>query len=94
MHLNDEQLTQVRELARHFFTPKEIAIYLQVDIPAFMDAVMDEADPVFLAYQGGVLQTKYDINKQVLQLANSGSSPAQLMALGMMKDAKMKEADR
>lgn len=94
MHLSDEQLNQVKELARHFFTPREIAIFLQMDIEDFLDAVANEKNPVFLHYQGGVLQTKYEVNKQVLQLASSGSSPAQLMVLGMMKETKMKEVDR
>jgi hypothetical protein len=94
MHLSEQELIQVKELARHFFSPREIAIFLQKDIGEFTLACDDEHSPIFFQYQGGVLQTKYEVNKQVLQLANSGSSPAQTMALQLMKDGLMNKSNR
>lgn len=94
VHLNEEQLSQVRELAKVFFTPKEIAIYLQCDIPAFAEACHEEGSAVFMAFHGGRLESTFELRKNIMQLANSGSSPAQTMALELLKSSEMKMIDR
>jgi hypothetical protein len=94
LHLNEQELEQVKELAKVFFTPKEIAIYLQADLNDFVDACSIEGHPIYMAFHSGRLQTTYELRKNIMQLANSGSSPAQSMALDLLKTSEMKMIDR
>lgn len=90
---SDEILQQVRELAKLFFTPKEIAIILELD-DFFGMQCLDESSPAYKAYMAGKLQSEMELRKNILQLANSGSSPAQTMALDMLKQTNLKILDR
>ena len=94
MHLSKDQLDQVRELAKVFFSPKDIAIFLQVDPGEFSESCRDEQDPIYKAYYGGRLESEFEVRKSVLQLAISGSSPAQTMMLELLKNSTMKLSDR
>lgn len=94
MLLNEEQLAQVKEMAKVFLLPREIALILEVDVDAFVAACNDQRTAVYRSYQGGRLLSVFELRKNVLQLANSGSSPAQTMALELLRESEMKMLDR
>ena len=94
MHLNEQQTLEVTEMAKLFFTPREIAIFLKVNIEEFIACSKDESDPVYIAFVSGRLHTEYELRKSILQLATSGSSPAQTMMLELLKQLNLKMTDR
>lgn len=88
--LNDDEVKQVEELAAVFFTPKEIAIIMQLNIIDVDEAMEDDEAAFYLAFQKGRLQSEYDLRKSIAKLAKSGSSPAQTMSMDMLNKSKLK----
>lgn len=91
---SNEQIDQVKELASVFFTPKEIAVILEFDELEFVRDCQDESSMIGKAFLGGKLQSELKIRKSIIQLANSGSSPAQAMSLDIIKQSNLKMLDR
>jgi len=91
---SNEQLSEITSLAEVFFTPKEIAMILEVDPQEFIDICNDAGTEVGKAFNKGKLMSEFKVRKSIVQLANSGSSPAQAMVLEMMKQQKINQLDR
>lgn len=92
--ITEQDLQEIRINAELFFTPKEIAIMLEIDTVSFVEAVHEEGTDVYKAFYGGRLQSEVDLRKSIIKLAKSGSSPAQTMALDMFKQSKIKLTDK
>lgn len=91
---SNEQLQQVTELASVFFTPKEIAVIMELDEDIFLEDVQMESHQLSKAYLGGKLKSEFEVRKSIVQLAKSGSSPAQAMSMDMIKQSNLKMLDR
>jgi hypothetical protein len=91
---SDEQLLQVQELAGAFFTPKEIALIMDFPVEQFANDCQIECNKVARAYLAGKLKKEFEVRKSIIQLATSGSSPAQAMSLELIKQANLKQMDR
>jgi hypothetical protein len=91
--LTNDDLAEVKKLSAVFFTPKEIADILEVERTAFVDACNDDTTDVYEAFTGGLLLSEYEIRTSVLKLAKAGSSPAQAMALDLLKKVRVKMMD-
>lgn len=91
---SNDQLKEIGELAAVFFTPKEIALILEFPVEEFMLDCLDIKTPPGQAFHAGKLKSEFELRKSVLSLAKSGSSPAQSMALDLVKSANMKMIDR
>lgn len=92
--ITEEELKEVKSLAALFFTPKEIALMLEL-VPADIAEAMDnEADPFYLAFHGGRLQSEVDLRTSIIKLAKSGSSPAQTMSMDILLKSKIKMLDQ
>lgn len=92
--LTGADLQQVKDLAALFFTPREIAVMLEVDPLAFCDLCLAEGTTIYQAFQGGRLQAEVDLRTSITKLAKSGSSPAQTMAMDLLKQSRAKMLDR
>jgi hypothetical protein len=82
-------LNDITELAKLFFTPKQIAIILELDPDEFATRCNIEGTPEYSAFYRGQLISEKDLREKILLLASQGSSPAQSMALDMLKKLKM-----
>lgn len=94
--LTDDELKTISDLAALFFTPVEIALMLEVDDVAFKMACKTKTpfgSKVFDAYNSGHLQGQVDLRTGIMKMAKAGSSPAQTMALDILKQAKSKMID-
>ena len=91
---SNEQLQQVNELAAVFFTPREISIIMEMDEETFMDDVNREDHPLSKAFLSGKLKSEFEVRKSIVQLAKSGSSPAQAMSMELIKQNNLKMLDR
>lgn len=92
--LVDADFSQIKDLAALFFTPREIAIMLELPADLFIMECNNENSRCYEAFQGGRLQQEVDLRTSILKLAKSGSSPAQTMAMDLLKQSKVKLLDR
>lgn len=92
--LSEDTLVQIEELGKHFFTPREVATMLEIDEIFMMDSMNIPSSPIYRTYNKGFLQSEYELRKCILQLALSGSSPAQSMAKDIKDKATIKKLDR
>ena len=92
--LTEEEVQQITDLSSLFFTPREIAIMMQLDPAAFVMAVSNESTKEYIAFYSGRLQSEVDLRRSIIKLAKSGSSPAQTMSMDMMKHSAAKMLDK
>ena len=95
--LNDitpAELQEINAMGAVFFTPKQIAIAMEFEVDPFVDACLENGSDCYNAFEGGRLKSEFEVRKSVVQLAKSGSSPAQTMALEMIKISIMKMMDK
>jgi hypothetical protein len=91
--ITDSDLKEIQKLAGLFFTPKEIAVMLEMNPTAFYSACNVEGNDIYNAFTGGRLQGEVDLRESIMKMAKAGSSPAQTMALDMLKQSKLKLMD-
>jgi hypothetical protein len=95
--LNDitaEELAEVERLAGLFFSPREIAVMLELHLPEILEQLDSNEGNFYRAFQKGRLQNEVDLRKAIMQLARAGSSPAQTMAMDILNKSKAKMLDR
>jgi hypothetical protein len=92
--LTSDQEQKIRELAALFFSPKEIAIIMQLPVEAFCKACKKENSPAYKAFLAGRLQEEALVRKSIVDFAKKGSTPAQTMALDLIKLSAAKMIDR
>jgi hypothetical protein len=87
MNLSKNQLEEIEKLAALQFSPREVAIILQVDEEDFSDHVEIHGD-VRLRYQRGRLKASAEVRMAILTQAKNGSSPAQKQMLDLIASAQ------
>lgn len=88
--ITEADIDEIKNMATVFFTPKEIAVVLEVEVNAFTEACSTEGTAIYNAFAGARLKSEYELRLSVVKLAKSGSSPAQTMSLEMVKTSLMK----
>ena len=95
LQYSNDTLKQITELAALFFTPREVAMMLELDIDLFvMECELSPDGKGYLAFHSGRLQSEVDLRKSIMKLAKSGSSPAQTMVLDILLKSKVKMIDK
>lgn len=93
LDLEIEDLNLIEELASYFFTPKEIAVMLDVEEESFLFSIEFHGSKISTAFLKGRLQSEMELRKSIIKLAKSGSSPAQTMSLELLQKSKIKMLD-
>lgn len=92
---NDALLEEIKKLSALFFTPREIAVMLEISpVNLFVIECEREQSRYYAAFFAGRLQSELDLRTSIIKLAKSGSSPAQTMAMDMLGKSKIKMIDR
>lgn len=91
MELTEEQLEEIKKLAASCMKTHEICIIMQIKHAAFKEELENPNSPVFQAHQSGFLQTKYELQKKMIDLAKAGSSPAQAASIKLIQDKEIAE---
>ncbi|MES2590896.1 MAG: hypothetical protein V4608_03340 [Bacteroidota bacterium] len=81
--MTDTELKNTEDTAGFFFSPEETAIICE-----FPDSFLDRED-FQRAYKKGRLKRELALRKSVIELAVSGSSPAQVLAVQMLEKSKL-----
>lgn len=76
MNLSEEQLSAISDMASLFYTPKEIAINLEVDIDDFDMEIKSEQGPAYKAFMKGWFESDMKLRRSTLQSAINGSTPS------------------
>ena len=88
--LSTEELKQITDLSALFFTPRDIAKMLEFNETDFAKECKASDSKIHDAYYSGYLQGQVDLRTGIMKMAKAGSSPAQTMALELLKQTKLK----
>jgi hypothetical protein len=80
--LNEEQQSEIEELAGYFFTEDEVEE---------ISGISKNAQGFKKAFRKGSLIAEAEIRKSIIELAKAGSSPAQTLAWRMLESQKRTE---
>ena len=94
MNLTEEQLSEIEEMARLFFSPVDIAVNLCMDdeeTEFFASSVESRNTRCYpaVAYLRGWLSAEITLRKAIQQAALNGSSPAQQMMLNFQRESRI-----
>lgn len=92
--LTEQQLQQITDLAGLFFTPREIAVIMELPADLLITGVEVDSSHIHKAFWRGRLKEEYNIRSKVKKLADSGSSPAQTMMIEIINESAIKMMDR
>jgi len=92
MDYSPEQLLQIEDIAAAGYEPKQVSFMLGVSPAEFCELIRDEESDVSIAYFKGLYSSEYAVRKSVMTLAQSGSSPAQTMAMKIFDGTKQQLA--
>ena len=84
MHLSEEQIKQIEEMAYRLMSPELIAINIEVDEDDFTDTLTHLDSNVRKAYYKGLIRQQSDLRESIIKAAHNGSNPAQEQLLKMM----------
>lgn len=93
MILNSDQLNQITELAKLFYTPAEVCTIQELDPKYFEAHMANPHSEIFKAYWRGWYISEVEFRKEVKRIAMLGSSPAQTLVGNIIAAAKMKMLD-
>jgi len=94
LRISEKDFELIEELASYFFTPREIAVIVEVNPDQFIAAMDNEDSRIYQVFQKGRLQSEMELRKSIIKLARAGSSPAQTMSLDLLNKSKMKMLDK
>ncbi len=77
MKLSEEQIKSISDYAELLFTPKQVAIIMELDIDSFCKACQTVDNPIGKAYMKGQLMTEAAIRQSIIFHAKNGSASAQ-----------------
>lgn len=84
MHLSEEKLKGVEEMAYRLFTPELTAINIEADEVEFCEAVSIPGTPERNSYYKGFIRQQTELRESIIKSAGNGSNPAQQQLLSLM----------
>lgn len=91
---SNDQLAKIRECAKLFFSPREIAIIMEFPVSVFLEDCHEEEHTAYKAFYAGRLESEMELRRSIIKLSQSGSSPAQTMAMDLLNKSQLKILDK
>lgn len=88
MTLDLEQIEKLKLYASNFFTYRQCAILLKLDIDDFIEEADDEDSEIFEIYHNSFLEKELEIKEQLISMATMGSPAAQVEASKLIEKTK------
>ena len=85
MNYTAKELETIEEMGALFFAPTDIAILLEKDVDSFLNEIRLESSEAYKRYKLGWLTAEITLRKSVMQSAENGSNPAQVMMFELNK---------
>lgn len=92
--LTPEELAQITELGRLFYTPAEVCTIMQLDTNLFKAHMATSNSDIYKAYWKGWFESDVAFRTEVKRTALLGSSPAQTLLGDIIASSKMKMLDQ
>ena len=89
INLSEAKLAEISKFGEVLFSPEEVECVME--IPNLAIVIKREGHPAYRAYQKGRLMTIYKVRKNVIEMAENGSSPAQKDVEKLIKDYEFKQ---
>ena len=86
--LTEEQINEITDMARLFFSPEDIAVNIGLPVEDFKLHLISQEGPVFVAFKKGWLLGEIPLRKAIARAAENGSNPAQVKMLELKTDAE------
>lgn len=86
-NLTAELKKDIEDFAAVYFTHEQICIALELDLEEFQSDYENEGE-IYRIVQKGKLQRLYKQRKMIFELAENGSTPAQQMAMKIIKSVE------
>ena len=90
MNLNEDQLSEIEEMAGLFFSIEDIADNLEMDEETLEQLLAQfhlKQGEFYKAYRSGWLKSEVKLRRSIEKAAENGSNPAQQMMLNFQKSA-------
>ena len=89
---SEETLMQIEEYGGLFWSLRKIAIVIEVEY-SLLKASFEDEGIIYKRYMKGLLISELQLRKSIFEHAKAGSSPAQQMAIKMMREAESSEEE-
>lgn len=91
LSLDEKKLKSLEKFASVFLSLEELEVLMQLPPDTLVTELTDEQSPVSKAINRGRLQRKAKLRAAILLSAEQGSSPAQTLAMQMLKEMDSKD---
>ena len=88
MEWQSEYETMITRMAAAAYTHEQIAFALGLDVTSFNQWMHDDGHPASIAFYKGFYSSELTVRESVFQLARSGSSPAQTLAVKLIDETR------
>lgn len=85
MHLTEEQLKGVEDMAYRLFTPELTAINIEADEVEFCEEISIPGSNVRTAYYRGLIRIQTELREAIIKASVNGSNPAQQQLLNLLQ---------
>lgn len=89
MLVSKEQLEIVERAGAAFCKPSEVCRLAGIPEEVFRQALENPESNIYQSYYSGLETTKLELKESTIAIAKQGSSPAQTMAFGLLKEVEM-----
>lgn len=94
MNLTTDELEQITELAKLFYTEAQVAIILELDLNKVKASMALPTSEFYRAYWKGWYTSDKKFREDIQKLSTMGSSPAQTLLAKIIDEAKLNRIDR
>jgi hypothetical protein len=88
MEWHEYYASEIKRMSAAAYNPKQIAFALGIDKDLFLKWMNDENHGASIAFYQGLYSSELAIRESVFQLARSGSSPAQTLAIKLFDETR------
>lgn len=88
MEWHEHWAGEIKRMSAAAYNPKQIAFALGIDRDLFSTWMQNENHPASIAFYQGLFSSELAIRESVFQLARSGSSPAQTLAIKLFEETR------
>lgn len=89
MNLSEDDLSKLEQLAAACMKVSEICMVMEIDEDEFRSELENKSSSIYKSHQKGYLETKFQVNRKIIELAKAGSSPAQSSTLKLIQDKEL-----
>ena len=86
--MSEDELKNIEKYAGVFYSPKQIAVLMEMDAAEMDIAMSDDKSEIYRAYWKGFYENEYSIRLSNIELAVAGSVPANALVLKYIQEAR------